>query len=376
MTHTWIELDRKILRGNLRALEQALRPRTQIIFVVKADAYGHGMLPVARAAYAWGVRHFAVVHAEEGVALRPVVRGAKILLLGVTHPRDVPAVMKHRLIPIVVDAAHARSLAAAARKAAPGAALPCHVKIDTGMGRLGFAWQEAGAVLPALGRRSGLDITGACTHLAAAAGNDTTFSAEQVRRFQSVLRTCEAAGLHIPFHHVSNSGGIRQNANWDFHAVRAGILLYGYGTTASGRTPRSFRPVPTRPFLQWKTRVLQVKKVPAGFPVSYDCTYVTRHPTQIATIDAGYSDGISRLLSSRGCVLIRGQRCPILGRVTMNLIAVDLGPVTSARRWDEVVLVGRQGHESIWADEVAKWRNTISYEVLTGIRTDDRRLIH
>jgi alanine racemase len=145
--------------------------------------------------------------------------------------------------------------------------------------------------------------------------------------------------------------------------------MYGYGPKWElGRT------VQTRPFLQWKTRLVQVKKVPSDFPVSYESTYVTSRETHIGTLDVGYSDGYSRLLSNKGWVIVNGERRPVAGRVTMNLTAVDLGPVTVAKEGDEVVLLGAQGNEAIWADEMAGWRGTISYEVLTNIRTDDRRV--
>jgi len=365
MGNTWVELDLATLKGNVCALRKALTPGTEIIFVVKANAYGHGMVEVSRCAWACGVRWFAVVHADEGVELRRALPGAKILLLGAAHPSEVPAILRHRLIPVLVDERHALSLAKAVRGKAR---LECHAKVDTGMGRLGFAREDAGRVLPKLARNPRLNITGLCSHLAASSGDDKAFSVRQFGRFHEVVAECETGGLSVPFLHLSNSGGILQDGGWDFHAVRAGILLYGYA-----RKPGEECRVKTRPFLHWKTRVLQVKKVPAGFPVSYDGTHVTRRATCIATIDAGYSDGVSRLLSNKGFVLIRGKRCRIAGRVTMNLIAVDVGPNTKVREWDEVVLIGTQGREAIWADEVGEWRQTIAYEVLTNIRTDDRR---
>ncbi|MDI6775544.1 MAG: alanine racemase [Verrucomicrobiota bacterium] len=370
MSNTWVELDCAALEGNLRALREALRPKTEIIFVVKANAYGHGMIEVSRCAWTRGARWFAVAHVDEGVALRKALPRAQIILLGAAHPSEAPLILRNRLVPIIVNERHARSLAAAARATGRIAVLECHAKVDTGMGRLGFAWLEAGRLLPELARLPGLRITGLCSHLAAASGFDKTFSRQQIERFHLVVEACKVGGLAIPFQHVSNSGGILQDRAWDLSAVRAGILLYGYAR----KEAESCR-ARTRPFLHWKTRVLQVKEVPAGFPISYDRTYVSRRPTRIATIDAGYSDGISRLLSNKGCVLIGGRRCPIAGRVTMNLVAVDLGPRHNAREWDEVVLIGTQGRESIWANEIAGWRRTIAYEVLTDIRAEDRRVV-
>jgi len=192
------------------------------------------------------------------------------------------------------------------------------------------------------------------------------------------VRACEAARLTGLFRHASNSGAILSGADRDLDGVRPGILLYGYGPRVTirrqGPADTAAQTVETQPFLQWKTRIVQVKKVPAGFPVGYDSTYVTPRETGIATLDVGYADGYARLLGNRAEVIIRGRRCPVVGLVTMNLITVDLGPACEAGDGDEAVLLGRQGDASIWADEMARWRSTIPYEVLTNIHTSEIRV--
>jgi alanine racemase len=374
MKNTWIELDLDVLRANIMNLRAALSHSTTIICVVKAEAYGHGMIPVARCAWDCGVRWFAVVHLNEALALRALLPDANILILGVIGPEHVEEVLRANLTPVLISESQAVALAAAAT--ARGGELTCHVKVDTGMGRLGFLWDEAAAVLPRLAALPGLRMRGICTHFASADSADGGFADVQADRFRQVVKACEAARITGLFRHAANSGAIMSGAPRDLDGVRPGILLYGYGSkpavspqSAPGATPRPR--VETRPFLQWKTRVVQIRKVPAGFPVSYDSTYVTRDETRIATLDVGYADGYARQLGNRGEVLIRGKRQPVVGRVTMNLIAVDLGPTGEAAEGDEVVLIGRQGQAAVWADEVAAWRDTIAYEVLTNIRTTD-----
>lgn len=360
--NTWTELDLDILGENIRALRQALRPGTGIIFLVKANAYGHGMEQVAVHAAGSGIGWFAVAHIDDALALRSAVPEARIILTSATLPQDAMACAEAGIAALAVDAEQARGLAAAI--AGTGRTLTVHAEVDTGMGRLGFAWETAAPHLYAIARQEGLHLEGVCTHFASSDSPDPAFLIEQADRFRRVIDTCRGSGLHVPMRHVSNSGAILADPSLDFDAVRPGIMLYGYPPSRLNQ-----RPVAVRPFLQWKTRVIQVKEVPADFPVSYDSTYRTAHRTCLATLDAGYADGYTRHLSSKGIVLIGGRRHQIAGRVTMNLMVVDLGPDHSVRAGDEVVLIGRQGNESIWADELAALAGTIPYEILTSIRS-------
>jgi alanine racemase len=224
-------------------------------------------------------------------------------------------------------------------------------------------------------------MEGICSHFASAEAKDGRFAELQMERFLRVITECRERGVVFSYRHMANSAAVLRCAAWDLDAVRPGILLYGYppGTHAYGRNGGAARdnapePILTRPFLQWKTRILQIRRVPPHTPISYDSTYTTGRETYIATLAAGYADGVSRQLGNRGEVLIGGRRRRIVGRVTMDLMCVDLGPERCAEEGDEAVLLGEQGDSSIWADEVAVLRGTISYEVLTGIRTEDRRV--
>jgi alanine racemase len=364
----WVELNLTVLSRNITRLRDALPPATQIIFMVKADAYGHGLAPVARCAWESGIRWFAVAHVADALSLRNLLPEATILLTSAAPPREAAACAAARLKVPLVDRTHAEALAAEAARA--NCRLSCHAKIDTGMGRLGFLWDSAVADLTTIANLPTLQLEGICTHFASSDDPERTFLETQVNRFLTVLQGCEANGLHLPFRHASNSGAIVSDPRLDLSAVRPGILLYGYGTRehSPGWLGREGRFIRTDPFLTWKTRVLQVKRVPAGFAVSYDSTHITTAPTCLATLDAGYSDGYSRRLSNRGQVLIHGRRCPVVGRVTMNLITVDTGADSTVQPGDEAVLLGQQGSEAIWADEIAQWCDTIPYEILTSIR--------
>ncbi|MBN1672549.1 MAG: alanine racemase [Kiritimatiellae bacterium] len=358
MKASWVELNLPILRANLNAARAALSSSSELIAVVKSNAYGHGMLEVAACAWETGVRRFAVAQLGSALRLRRAWPQAQIMILTVADPEDVPALVEQRIVPLIVSERQGEALAREAR--ARGLLLACHAKIDTGMGRLGFAWDTAAPAIARLSRAGGLTFEGVCTHFASAGGPNRAFAQTQADRFRQCLAAAAEAGVRFPFVHMANSGGFLSDPAWDCNGVRLGILMYGYGNAAQGR-------VRTRPFLQWKASVVQVKCVPKGFPVSYDSTYVTEAPTKIATVNAGYGDGYPRLLSHKGFVLIGGRRCPIAGRVTMNLITVDVGAGSAVEEGAEVVLLGEQGDESIWADELARLCDTISYEIVTGI---------
>ncbi len=359
MRRSWVEVDLNALAENIRAIRAGLSPRTEIIFVVKADAYGHGAVPVARKAAACGVKWFAVAFPDEAVEVRRAAPEAELLLLGVAAAEDVPALLEHRIIPIVVDEEQGRELAAAA--ADRGRRLPVHVKVDTGMGRLGIPWTDAYDVICRLADRPGIEITGLCSHFAKVEPDDEEQAREQAERFSSISRQVEEELGRKLFKHMSSSRAFLYRREWDLDGIRPGIALYGYGTGEAWVRAR------TRPILSWKAEVIQVKRLPAGHPIGYYGTYRTRHETEIAVIAAGYADGYLRMLSNRGAVLIHGRRCPVVGRVSMNWITVEVGLGSGVHRGDEAVLIGRQGEEEIWADELATLCRTIPYEILTEI---------
>ena len=359
MNHSWVEIDLAALMDNLRLLRQRLGGQAELMPVLKANAYGHGALEVGRRAQEHGVNWFVTAHLQEALGLKPAVDGAKIVVMGVIQPSAVETCVAQGIIPIITSEEHAIALNAEA--GAHGLRLPVHVKLDTGMGRLGFTWLEADEVLPRVCALPNLDIQGVCSHFAAVDPEDPARALPQLERFRHIRALLEQQLGRRLFAHMSSSRAFLHVPDGLFDAVRIGILLYGYGAGAFQNE------LPVRPVLQWKTRVIQVKRVPADFPVGYYGSWRSSQPTDIATIALGYDDGYLRALSNKGHVLIRGMRRPVVGRVSMNWITVDCGPESGVRVGDEVVLIGRQGSEEVWADELAGLCGTIAYELLTYI---------
>jgi alanine racemase len=366
MKQSLVEVNLGVLADNIRSMRKALKPSAEIMFVVKANAYGHGAGPVARRAAECGVKWFAVAYVKEALRLRNVVHSGQVLVLGVAGPEDVPALLEKNIIPIVVSERHARLLGDAAKRL--GKELPVHLKIDTGMGRLGFAWETAADTILAIAADSGLDIRGICTHFAAVKPTNLASAKTQLDRFNSVAQAVENRLSRKLFKHVSSSRAFLYVNEWDFDAVRPGIALYGYGARSTHVR------IKTQPILQWKSYVVQVKQMPANASIGYYGSYVTVAATNIATLCVGYTDGYNRLLSNKGCVLIRGRRRPVVGRVSMNWVTVDVGPDTDVCEGDEAVLIGTQGSESIWADEIATLCGTIPYEILTDVNAGLERV--
>lgn len=368
MSCSWVEIHADTLRANLRAIRQALSPGTGLMFVVKSNAYGHDATLVARCAAAEGTAWFTVAQVGEAEPVRAAAPAANVLVLGAPFAGDVPALVEHRLIATVVGLDHARALGAEAERR--GARLPVHLKIDTGMGRLGMHWEAAAAESAEILKIAGLDVRGICTHFARVEPGEEDPARAQMARFVPVADAADRAAGRRLFRHVSNSRAVLHHPEWDGDGIRPGMLLYGYGASSEeGR-------VRTRPVLHWKTRVVQARRVPAGFSVGYYGTYRTPAATTLAVLGLGYAEGYLRTLSNRGHVLIRGRRCRVVGRVSMNWITADAGPYGEVAEGDEVALIGRQGNQEIWADELAVLCRTIPYEILTGIRDGiPRRLV-
>lgn len=363
-----VQIHAGVLRDNIRAVRAALPARTALMFVVKANAYGHGADLVVRCAAEEGVRWFTVAHTAEALELREAAGTARLLVIGAPFAEEVPALLEHGARTTVVSLEHARALSAAA--AARGRKLPVHIKVDTGMGRLGLLWPSAAAEAADILRLEGLDVEGICTHFARVESGEEDPARIQMERFAGIAEAVDRAAGRRLFRHVSNSRAITLRPEWDCDGVRPGILLFGYGASNDAGRVR------TRPILEWTSRVVQVRRVPADFGVGYFSTYRTPAPTTLAVVATGYSDGYLRTLSNKSHVLIRGRRCRLVGRVSMNWLVVDTGPYGEAAEGDEATLVGRQGNQEIWADELAVLCRTIPYEILTMINARiPRRLV-
>jgi alanine racemase len=364
VNHSWVEIDLERLKQNVRALRFSISSETAVILVVKADAYGHGLVPVAQAAAEEGINWFAVAFLEEALKIRAALPDAHIVVLGPVLPEHTGELLEKRIFTVVTCLEHGLELAAAARSM--GQTLPVHLKVDTGMGRLGVQWDEVAATAKALNEAGGLELVGVCSHFARVDPEQPDYALAQAQKFNTAVKYLPAT----VFRHISSSRAALYFPDWDLNGVRQGIVLYGYGANdPKGRFQ-------TKPILQWKTRVVQIKKVPADFAVGYYGTYRTEYPTQIATLAVGYADGYNRALSNKGDVLIGGRRCAVVGRVSMNWITVDVGPDANVKAGDEAVLIGEQGDEAVWADELSKICRTIPYEILTSINASlERRYV-
>jgi alanine racemase len=362
----WAEIDLDAIGHNVRELRRITRPEARMMAVVKADGYGHGAAPVARTALAAGADMLAVARIDEGIALRQAGLKAPILVFGPTLPAFAENLVAHELIQSVTGLAAARQLDAVARRC--GRTLPIHLKVDSGMGRLGLrpnVEQYAGlmsavAEVDAIARLAGLRLEGIYTHFAAADERDKDYAHCQFDVFERFLQALQAAGIDCGLRHAANSAAIIDLPQTHLDAVRPGIALYGLYPSPDVNHER----IHLKPALSLKSRLLQVKAVPAGCSVSYGMTWKAPQPTVIGTVAAGYADGIQRSLSNRGAMLVGGRRIPIVGRVCMDLIMLDLGAGSKAAAGDEVVIIGRQGQAVVTADEIADLLGTINYEVV------------
>ncbi len=354
---TWAEVDLDAYRANLRAIRQWVGPQVQVFAVVKANAYGHGLVPLAQAALQAGATRLVVHRLEEGLALRAAGITAPILLLGYVPLAAAAQVARYDLIPTVITLEFVRALAAHASPARPH---PVHINVDTGMGRYGLLPPEVVDFLRALREIPGVQVEGLYTHFATADEADTTYLRHQWRVFQDVLAAVDAAGLMPPIRHACNSAATFALPEAHLDAVRPGIATYGLRPSLAWDAP-----VPLRPVLTWKSRVARVRTLPPGSGIGYGRTYITQRPTTVALVPVGYGDGYVRRLSNRAQVLVRGRRAPVVGRVSMDQIVVDVSAIPGVALEDEVVLLGRQGEEHIPAEEIAAWAETINYEVTT-----------
>lgn len=354
---TWLRIDLDAIAGNLRQL-RALAG-TPVMAVLKADGYGHGAVRVARAAIGAGAAALAVATVGEGRALRESEIAAPILVLGYTPPWQAAEAVRLGLDCTLFDDDAARALSEAAL--AQGRIARVHVKVDTGMARLGLWPREAGPFLARLRELPGLSVAGIYTHFAGADQADLGSATAQLDRFLGLLAELEAAGLRPPLAHAANSAAALRLPASRLDMIRPGIACYGLAPSEATPLPPGFRPA-----LSFHSEVAQVKEHPAGAPISYGGTFVTARPSRIATIPAGYADGVRRAPAWRE-VLVRGRRAPVVGRIAMDYMMVDVTEVPGVKRGDAVVLIGAQGDEAIGADEAAGWLGTISYELLTGI---------
>ncbi len=361
MRPTRAEIDLQAIAQNVALACRLAGPEAQVMAVVKADAYGHGAVPVAKVALSAGARWLGVAIPEEAVPLRAAGVTARILVLGPIAPDQAEVVAAHGLDQCVCDLSEAEALDRAARVC--DRLLRVHLKVDTGMGRVGIRPRELRAVAGKISRLRSVCLAGLMTHFADAEAEEPDFARWQLARFSDTARDLSTAGIEGQLRHAANSAALLLLPEARLDLVRPGIMLYGCHPRGRQHPPE---PV-LRPALRLRTAITQLKEVARGESVSYGRTFVAPRDIRVATLPVGYADGCGRLLSNRGQVLIQGQRVPIIGRVCMDMTMVDVTGLTGVRMGDEAVLIGRQGAEEITADEVAEAQGTISYEILCRI---------
>jgi alanine racemase len=377
----WSEIDLNAVSRNVRELRRITSSGSRLMAVVKANGYGHGAIEVAQAALKNGADCLGVARMEEGIQLRDAGITSPILIMGYTPPEHSATVVHQHLTQAVYTFEAAESLSEAAARLHTKAKV--HIKVDTGMGRLGLLPDSprisllgkhlpgnAQRVIESISRLPHVEIEGVFTHFATADSQDKTYSFQQLERFLEFLEKLKLHGLDFPIRHAANSAALIDLPEAHLDMVRPGISLYGFYPSAEVKKER----IALVPAMMLKTRVIHVKMVPAGFHVSYGLTYQTENPTVIATVSAGYADGLNRLLSSQGQMLVRGSRARIIGRICMDLTLLDVGHIPDVGIGDEVVIFGRQGQECIPVEEMAKTLNTIHYEIVTSVASRVERL--
>lgn len=357
---TVVQVDLGRLRRNLAGIRAAVGG-ARVMAIVKANAYGHGLARVALELAAAGADAFGVAFLEEGLALRQAGVTAPILVLGGIIGNQIGAFLEHDLQLCASSVFKLQQIDEVA--AARGQRATVHLKLDTGMGRLGVRWDRAEALFEAALAASHCDLGGVFSHFANADAADPTYAREQLERFHAALDWFPRHGLPFPTRHIANSGAVLQHPAAHLDMVRPGIMLYGVYPG-----PEVAHTIPLEPVLSFKTRVVYFKVVDAGQSVGYDLTWRAPQRTRVVTLPVGYGDGYSRALSNRGSVLLGGRRHPLIGRLSMDQCCLDLGDA-SAYNGDEAVLIGSQGDETITVEEVAEWVGTIPYEILTMINT-------
>ncbi len=370
---TWVEVDLKILESNYRVIRSFLPREVRIIAVVKAHGYGHGVIPVAQVLEKAAVDAFAVAILEEALVLRNVGIHSPIILLNGFWEGQEEKIIQHQLIPTVYNQEMVFRLETAASKLRKTCQF--HLKVDTGMSRLGIDWEEGVRFLEQCSQCRWVHCDGIYTHFSCAEDIQSPSTRRQFDRFKSLLEHLGETARGTWCHAANSAAMINFRESW-FNAVRPGLILYGInpigsqerqGVSNSGEVNWEGVLASLRPVLSFKTCVAQLKTVKKGKTIGYGDSYITTRDSQIATLPVGYADGFMRILSNKGAVLVRGQRAPIVGRISMDLSTIDVTDVTGVEIGDEVVLIGRQGGEEMGASEMAALAGTIPYEILCRI---------
>jgi alanine racemase len=353
-------VDREALRWNFRQIKARVGPRVKILCMVKANAYGHGATAVVTTLATEGSDAFGVATLEEAIELRKAGVRQPIIVLAGCYLEQLDLFLHHDLVPVLHELETLRALEKSV--AGRGMTLPIHVEIDTGMARIGFLDSQINDWLPELSKLNALKLAGIFSHFSDGETPNEEYTENQLKSFRFVAERLRRAALAPSLIHMAKSGAIITVPDSHLAMVRPGLILYGIAPS-----PNLTEEIHLKPVLSWKTRILQLKRLPQGSSIGYGRTFTTKRGSLIATLPVGYADGYKRILSNRASVLVRGERAPVVGRVSMDLTTVDVTDIAKVQQGDEVVLLGRQGDAEISAVEMATWAKTISYEILTSI---------
>ncbi|MBW1838108.1 MAG: alanine racemase [Deltaproteobacteria bacterium] len=362
---TWAEIDLAALRSNIRHLRKKIPPDIGIMAVVKCNAYGHGAVEVSKEAIALGVEALGISSLFEGIELREEFPEIPIVVLSAGTSGQSDEFLQHDLSTVVCSWETVNSLAETAEKR--GTRAKVHIKIDTGMGRIGVWHARADEFIRKVYQNPNIMVEGVCSHFATSDEEDLSFSLKQLEWFSTLLKKIN--DLPIPFKHISNTAGIFNLPHSYFNMVRPGASIYGVQPTEFILDFDQIKPV-----LSLKTKIAFIKKIPPGRTLSYGRTYRTRNEMTVATLPVGYGDGYPRFLSNKGHVLIRGQKAGILGTVTMDQIMVDISCIPNVHVDDVAVLIGKQGKDKITAADIARLGGTIPYDIFTSINKRVQRV--
>lgn len=356
----WAEVNLNHYAHNIREIKLRY-PETKVMAVVKADGYGHGAIQVAKAGLQGGAERLAIAIVDEGIELREAGFMVPIQVLGGTLESQLEQVVEYDLIQTVFDLKTVERLSQIGQQ--KGKQVKVHLKIDTGMGRVGIRPEEAGEVAQAITNLPNIELEGLMTHFATADEEDKRYTMFQVEGYWLALANIEDQGIQIPIKHVANSAALIDLPEVKFDLIRPGIISYGLWPSEEVDHSLNVKHV-----MEWKAKIVHLKEVDEGTGISYGKTFVAKKKTRVATLPLGYADGYSRHLSNKGQVLVNGQRAPIIGRVCMDQCMIDVTQIEGELNiGDEVVLIGCQGDDFISAEEMASWIGTINYEVVCAV---------
>ena len=363
---SWAEINLNALEYNFKQIKHLIKKDTKVLVAVKANAYGHGAVPVAKRLKRLGVDYLGVASVDEGIELRKARISTPILVFVTALSREVKDLVKYRLTSTVCSLELAKALDREAFRQSTKACV--HIKIDTGMGRLGIWHRESLDFIKKLVSLKNLNLEGIYTHFPSA-DSDKRFTNQQIEYFNDLISKLDSLSIHIPLRHAANSMATVSYRHAHLNLVRPGLMIYGLYPVPELRNRIRLKPV-----LSLKSKIVFLKKVPAGRSISYGRTHITAHPTVIATLPIGYADGYNRVLSNKSLVLVESKRVPVVGRICMDQTMIDVGSIPDAKIGQEVVLIGRQGRNRISAEELAKIARTISYEIVCQISSRIPRL--